>query len=96
MVRELAEIEVGAEKAVAFEAAVAEAVSMFDAAPGCRGLTLHRSIEHPGRYWLIVGWDAVADHEGFRASEAFGLWRRLAGPFFTGPPRVEHLEQVVG
>lgn len=95
MVRELAEIEVGSVGA-AFEAAVAEAVPLFDAAPGCRGMTLHRSIEHSGRYWLVVSWDAVDDHEAFRASEAFGRWRALVGPYFAQPPRVEHVEQVVG
>ena len=93
MVRELAEIELG-DNGTAFEAAVAQAAPLFAAAAGCGGLTLHRSIEHPGRYWLIVRWDAVADHEAFRATEAFGRWRALVGPYFLGPPRVEHLEQV--
>lgn len=95
MVRELAEIEVG-DAGAAFEAAVARTAPLFGGAPGCGGMTLHRSVEHRGRYWLIVMWDAVADHEAFRATEPFGEWRALAGPFFARPPRVEHLEQIVG
>lgn len=95
MVRELAELEVG-DAGAAFEAAVVRAAPLFDEAAGCGGMTLHRSVEHRGRYWLIVLWDTVSDHEAFRATDAFGEWRALAGPFFASPPRVEHLEQVVG
>lgn len=95
MIRELAQIEVG-DAGAAFETAVATAMPLFAAVAGCHGLTLHRSVEHPGRYWLIVGWDAVADHEAFRRTAAFDRWRALAGPHFVDAPRVEHLEQVVG
>lgn len=95
MVRELARIDVGQAGEV-FEAAVADAGVLFEEAPGCHGMTLHRSIEHPGRYWLIVEWRSVADHEAFRASPAFAKWRALAGPHFVTPPTVEHLDQVAG
>jgi hypothetical protein len=33
-----------------------------------------------------------AHTEGFRGSELFKEWRTLIGPFFDGPPLVEHYE----
>lgn len=95
MITELAEIRVR-DVGDAFAAAVAKAAPLFASAPGCHGLTLHRSVEHRDLYWLMVGWDSVADHEAFRGTEAFARWRALAGPHFSAPPRVEHLEQILG
>ncbi|EPX82785.1 putative enzyme [Rubellimicrobium thermophilum DSM 16684] len=68
----------------AFEAAVREARPLFQASPGCLGLSLHRVIEDPARYRLLVRWERLEDHtEGFRGSEAFGRWRALVSPFFA-------------
>lgn len=94
MIRELAEIEV-CDAGLAFEQDVAKAASIFADAEGCHGYELHRSIEHHGRYWLVVLWDAVSDHERFRASDGFTKWRALAGPHFVSAPSVEHLERVI-
>jgi quinol monooxygenase YgiN len=30
----------------------------------------------------------------FRATERFTAWRALIGPYFAGPPRVEHFTDV--
>ncbi|MES2943519.1 MAG: antibiotic biosynthesis monooxygenase, partial [Pseudomonadota bacterium] len=30
----------------------------------------------------------------FRESPAFASWRAIVGPFFTGPPTVEHFDLV--
>lgn len=96
MIREIAEIEVSAGHETAFEAAVAEAAPHFRAARGCRSFALDRSIEHPQRYRLVVGWDSVDDHMvHFRDSAGFQAWRSLVGPHFAGPPRVEHVESVI-
>ena len=97
MITECAEIDVAPGHEAAFEAAVAEAEPLFLAAPGCRGMELHRSIEVAGRYRLLVRWADVEAHTvGFRGSPAFARWRELAGPHVAGPPRVEHGETVVG
>ena len=95
MVCELVEIEVS-DAGQAFESDVNCALPIIDGVPGCHGLTLYRSIEHPGRYWLFVEWDSVDHHEAFRQSSSFGDWRALVGKYFTGPLRVEHLERAVG
>ncbi len=91
-VHEVAEIDIKPGHEAAFEAAVATAVPLFQAAAGARTLTLERSIETPGRYRLVIGWDRVADHlDGFRRSPEFLEWRRLSADHFAAPPRVEHV-----
>ena len=96
MIHEIAEIEVTAGHEAAFEAAVTEAAPHFKAARGCRSFALDRSIEHPQRYRLMVGWDSVEDHMvHFRESTGFQAWRGLVSPYFAGPPRVEHVARVV-
>ncbi len=92
MVFEIAEIDVTPGHEAAFEAAVEQAAAQFQKAKGCRSLELHRTVERPSTYRLVVGWDTVEDHTViFRSSENFQEWRRLAGPHFAGPPRVEHV-----
>jgi len=96
-VLEIAEIDVAVENAAAFEAAVAEAIPLFERARGCRWARLGLSLEHPGRYRLMVLWEQLENHTvDFRGSEDFQRWRALAGPFFLAPPRVEHVVTVVG
>lgn len=95
-VLEIADIRVKPENSAAFEAAVAEAVPLFRAAPGCESLRLERSIEQPGRYLLVVGWATIEAHTvDFRGSEAFTAWRGLVGQYFAAPPHVEHVERVL-
>lgn len=79
----------------AFEAAVREAVPLFLGSPGCEGVSLHRVIEEPGRYRLLVRWATIEDHTvTFRGSDAFTRWRALVSRFFAEPPRVTHSEEV--
>ena len=96
MVHEIAQIEVRPGTEEEFERAVDEAVASFKSAKGCRSLRLERSVEHPSRYRLVVGWDSVEAHiVDFRESEGFQTWRALVGPFFASPPQVEHVETVL-
>jgi len=79
----------------AFEAAVAAARPHFLAAEGCLGLGLHRVVETPDTYRLLVKWRTVEDHMvTFRASDGFQKWRALASPYFAGPPSVTHSAAV--
>jgi len=96
MIHEIAEIDVTPGSEEAFEAAVAAAAPHFRAAKGCRSLKLHRSIEMPSRYRLVVEWDSVDDHiVSFRESDGFQQWRALASPHFAAAPRVEHVSKVL-
>jgi quinol monooxygenase YgiN len=96
MILEIAQIEIKPGTEQDFEAGVSAAERLFRAARGCRSFSLHRSIEHPERYRLIVGWDSVDDHiVGFRESPAFQEWRSLVADCFAGPAQVEHVQKVV-
>jgi len=96
MIHEIATIPVDPDQADAFEAAVAEARPLFEAAKGFRSFALERSIETPGRYLLVIGWESVEAHTvDFRGSPDFQAWRALAGPFFAATPSVEHVIRAV-
>jgi heme-degrading monooxygenase HmoA len=93
---EIAQIEVKPGQEAAFEAAVAQAVPLFKNSPGSKGMQLHRSVEIPSRYRLVIDWQTVEDHTvHFRGSENFQAWRRLVGGFFASPPAVEHTQCVL-
>jgi quinol monooxygenase YgiN len=97
MILELADIDIKPGSEAAFEASVSEAAALFDAAPGCAGMQLHRSVEKPDRYVLMVRWATIEDHMvAFQGSPAFQQWRALAGPHFAGPPHMHHVKLVVG
>lgn len=96
MVTEIAQIEVKAGMEAEFEAGVAKAKPLFQRAHGCRGMTLHRSIEHPQRYRLMVQWETLENHTvDFRGSEDFKAWRALVGHCFATAPEVEHTNTVL-
>jgi heme-degrading monooxygenase HmoA len=79
----------------AFEAVLADARVVISAAPGFRSFAIHRGIESPERYLLLVGWETLEDHtEGFRGSPAFAEWRSHIQPFFDGAPEVDHYDPV--
>ena len=63
--------------------------------PGCRSVRMTRGVETPNRFVLLVEWDDVEAHEAnFRATDRFTRWRAAIGPWFAGPPRVEHFTDV--
>ena len=71
------------------------AVAQLQASPGFRSARMTRGIESPTRFVLLAEWDDLEAHTvGFRESERFTRWRELIGPFFDGPPRVEHFADV--
>jgi quinol monooxygenase YgiN len=96
VITEIAQIEIRPGREEEFEAAVTQALPLFLAADGCDGVDLHRSVEHPTRYRLMVRWETVEHHTvAFRASEGFTRWRALVGPHFAAPPQVEHVRSVL-
>jgi heme-degrading monooxygenase HmoA len=93
MVLEHALIDVTPDREDAFEEAFDLAVGILAASPGFRGARLHRGIELPSRYLLLVEWERLEDHlEGFRKSPSFTEWRAVLGPFFASPPAVDHYQ----
>jgi len=51
-------------------------------------------VETRTRFVLLVEWDSVQAHDGFRSSERFGQWRGLVVPHFAHPPQVERFAAV--
>ena len=96
MVVEIAQIEIKPGLEAEFEAGVKKSVPLFRRARGCSGLELHRSVEKPQRYRLLVKWETVENHTvDFRGSEDFQAWRKLVGHCFASPPEVEHTREAV-
>jgi heme-degrading monooxygenase HmoA len=96
MIMEIAQIDIKPGSEAAFEAAVGKAREVFKRAKGFHGFELHRSVEKPQRYRLMVRWETLENHTvDFRGSENFTEWRGLVGGFFASAPEVEHTETVV-
>ena len=95
MVLEVALIDVLDGQEADFTAAYAEAYDVLASTPGCQSVRMTRGIESPSRFVLLVEWDSVDAHlDNFRATERFGRWRGLIGPYFDGAPTVEHFTDV--
>ena len=96
MILEIADIRIHPGQQAAFEAAIEGALhSIVSQAQGYRGHKVNKGIESPERYVLMIYWDTLEDHTvGFRGSPAFPAWRAVVGPFFAGPPVVEHFDLV--
>lgn len=96
MIHEFAQISINPADAAAFEAAAAEAVQHFRSAKGCLSMRIDRTIEEPGHYLLIVGWETLEAHtETFRSSSGYAAWRDLIGKFFIEPVSVTHVQTAV-
>ncbi len=94
MVLEVALIDVRPGAEDDFAAAYRTARTLVSDTPGCQTIRMTRGVETPTRFVLLVEWDSVAAHEGFRSSARFGQWRALVGPHFAAPPVVEHFTDL--
>ena len=96
MILELADIRIQPGQQAAFETAIAHGIaSVISKAQGFRSARVHHGIESPERYVLQIEWETLEDHTvGFRQSPQFAEWRAIVGPFFAGPPVVEHFTLV--
>ena len=92
MIIELADFR--AADAADFETAMGELIDVLAVSAGYRGHTVQRSIESPGRYVLLVRWDSVDAHMGFRDSDRFTTWRERIASHREGIV-VEHFETVL-
>lgn len=92
MILELADIRIQPGKQQEFDAAIQHGIEqIISKAKGFRGYEVNKGIESPERYVLTIFWDTLENHTvDFRQSSAFQEWRAIVGPFFAGPPTVEH------
>jgi heme-degrading monooxygenase HmoA len=78
-----------------FEEAFRQASPIIAAMPGYLEHNLHRCLETPGRYLLLVEWNKLEDHTvGFRQSEQYQQWKKLLHHFYDPFPLVEHFERI--
>jgi heme-degrading monooxygenase HmoA len=92
MILEIADIRIHPGQQAAFDTAIEGALrSIVSLAQGYRGYKVNKGVESPERYVLMIFWDTLEDHTvAFRQSPLFTQWRAIVGPFFAGPPVVEH------
>lgn len=96
MILELADIRIQPGQNAAFEEAIERGLrEVISKAQGFEGFKVNKGIESTERYVLQIFWATLEDHTvGFRQSEAFTRWRAIVGPYFAGPPVVEHFDLV--
>lgn len=95
MIVEHAEFSITPGREDEFIAAFPQAKAVIRQAAGFRWAELHRGVERPSTFLLLVGWDDLAAHvDGFRSSDLFVAWRAVISPFFAEQPRVEHYAAV--
>jgi heme-degrading monooxygenase HmoA len=93
MILEAVNLSVIAGKEDEFEAAFATATPLISAIDGYLSHELHRCLEVPGKYLLLVRWRNLEDHTiGFRGSPQFIQWKQLLHHFYDPFPTVEHFE----
>ncbi|WP_411880951.1 antibiotic biosynthesis monooxygenase family protein [Polaromonas sp. YR568] len=94
MILELADIRIQPGQQAAFDEAIQRGIrEVISKAKGFQGFTVNKGIESPERYILQIFWGTLENHTvDFRQSPAFADWRAIVGPFFAGPPTVEHFD----
>ena len=94
MILELADIRIHPGQQAAFDDAIQRGINtVISKAKGFQGYKVNKGIESPERYILQIFWETLENHTvDFRESSALGDWRAIVGPFFAGPPTVEHFE----
>ena len=94
MILELADIRIQPGQQAAFDEAIQRGIKdVISKAKGFQGYKINKGIESPERYILQIFWDTLENHTvDFRQSPAFADWRAIVGPFFAGPPVVEHFD----
>ena len=94
MILELADIRINTGQQAAFDEAIQRGMTtVISKAKGFHGYKVNKGIESPERYILQIFWETLENHTiDFRQSPAFAEWRAIVGPFFAGPPTVEHFE----
>lgn len=78
-----------------FESAFREASGIIASKNGYLWHQLHRTIENPSLYLLLVGWGSLEAHTvGFRDSPEYQDWKTRLHHFYQPFPTVLHHSQV--
>jgi heme-degrading monooxygenase HmoA len=95
MILEAAYLHIRAGEEGAFEQAFKRASPIIASMRGYQSHELHRCIEAPAKYLLLVRWDTLEDHTvGFRGSPNYQEWKALLHHFYDPFPTVEHFDPI--
>jgi heme-degrading monooxygenase HmoA len=91
MVLEMAVLNLREGQGEEFEATFKQASLLIASIDGYISHTLHRCLETPDRYLLLVEWETLEAHTiGFRESDIYQEWKALLHHFYDPFPTVEH------
>lgn len=95
MVLEAARLQVKRRQEDAFEEAFRRASRIISRMDGYVSHQLHRGLDVPGTYLLLVEWRDLESHTvGFRQSAEYLEWKTLLHHFYEPVPSVEHFEPI--
>ncbi len=95
MILESAVLNVRPGMSAQFENAFSQASAIIASSSGYITHELHRCMETPGQYLLLVWWEELEDHTvGFRSSPSYQEWKALLHHFYDPFPTVEHYALV--
>ena len=95
MILEVALLKVREGMCNEFEIAFKQASPIISSMQGYLSHELHRCIEVPAQYILLVRWKTLEDHTiGFRQSDKFQEWKQLLHHFYEPAPKVDHYSQL--
>ena len=94
MVRELAVFRVQEGHEEDFVEAYEGVSNVLTEAEGNQGASLHRGVEDPNSFTLIVEWDSVESHTALTQEPEFEKFGEAIGPHLDGQPQVGHVEEV--
>jgi len=93
MILEMAVLQVKPGRAAEFQDAFRTAEPIIPASPGHVSHELHRCVEDPDQFLLLVRWRTLEDHtRGFRGSPQYQRWKALLHHFYDPFPTVLHYE----
>jgi heme-degrading monooxygenase HmoA len=79
---EIAKIRAHPGRGDELESALPRAVAAIKSDPGYQGAKIHRCIERPDEFVLMIVWESIEAHTAFRDSPELQAYRQeLAGPF---------------
>jgi len=95
MILEVAPLHIRKGQSDAFEISFREAQSIIASMPGYISHELHRCVERPDEYILLVSWESIEAHEvGFRGSAGYQRWKALLHNYYEPFPTVLHYRSV--
>ncbi len=91
----MAILQVRQKQTGSFEEAFSRAQQLLKQRKGYLGHELHKGIEYPDRYLLIIRWETLEDHtEGFRGSPQYQQWKAMLHHFYEPFPEVVHFNKI--